>query len=319
MIRYILGRLAILPLSLLIVSLISFSFVRLVPGDAVDVLSGESMDEAGRAQLRAQYGLDKPVPVQFGIWLWGAVNGDLGTSIATRRPVAQEVVSRLAVTVELAVLAIIAALILGILGGAIATRWRDSWVERVVLSASTLAISVPNYFAATMFVLIISLYMPSWGVVSYVAIEKNLWGNLLSLVFPALSIAILTGGTLCRYVRGATDDVLRNADFVRTARSKGASETRILLRHVMPNAMVPLATVAGLQFAYLMGGTVVIESIFALPGIGRLMLTAISQRDYPVVQGCVLLQASIFICINLMVDLLYPVLDPRVRLGRGAA
>lgn len=319
MTRYILGRLAILPLSLLIVSLISFSFIRLVPGDAVDVLGGESLDEAGKAQLRAQYGLDQPLSVQFGLWLWNALSGDLGTSIATRRPVAQEVLGRLAVTVELAVLAIIIALIFGIIGGAIATRWRGTWIERAILSASTLAMSVPNYFAATMFILVISLYVPSLGVVSFVPISQSLWGNLLSLAFPALSIAILAGGTFCRYVRGATDDVLRNADFIRTARSKGAGETRILFRHIMPNAMVPLATVAGLQFAYLMGGTVVIESIFALPGIGRLMLTAISQRDYPVVQGCVLLQAAIFIIINLLVDLLYPVLDPRVRLGRGAA
>jgi peptide/nickel transport system permease protein len=147
---------------------------------------------------------------------------------------------------------------------------------------------------------------------------NGLLANLQSLFFPALSLATLSGSAFCRYVRGATEDIVRSAEFLRTARSKGASETRILFRHIVPNALVPLATVAGLQLAYLIGGTVVIESSFALPGLGQLLLASIAQRDYPVIQGCVLLQATVFVIINLVIDLIYPLLDPRVQLVRGA-
>jgi len=317
MIRYLLGRLAVLPLSLLVVSIMTFSFIHLVPGDAVDALGGENLSEAEREQLRREMGLDQPVVVQFFYWLSHVLRGDLGTSIRTNRPVMDEVLNRLGTSVELAVLSIILALIIGILGGAAATRWRGTWVDRTIMSAATVGMSVPNYFAATLFVLAISLYAPDFGVVSYAPLSKGLLANLQSLFFPALSLAILSGSTFCRYVRGATEDIIRNADFIRTARSKGASERRILFLYIVPNSLVPLATVAGLQLAYLIGGAVVIESIFALPGLGQLLLAAIAQRDYPLIQGCVLLKATIYVVINLIVDLLYPFLDPRVKLVRS--
>jgi len=317
MIRYMLGRLAVLPLSLLVVSILTFSFLHLVPGDPVDALGGENLSADEQAQLRREMGLDQPLPVQFFYWLGHVVQGDLGKSIRTNRPVLDEVLGRLSTSVELAVLSIVMALFIGIVGGAIATRWRGTWVDRAIMAAATLGMSIPNYFAATLFVLAISLYLPDFGVVSYAPLSKGLFANVKSLFFPALSLAILSGATFCRYVRGATEDIIRNADFIRTARSKGASESRILFRHIVPNSLVPLATVAGLQLAYLIGGAVVIESIFALPGLGQLLLAAIAQRDYPIIQGCVLLKATTFVIINLIVDLLYPFLDPRVQLVRG--
>ncbi len=316
MMRYILGRLAIFPLSLLAVAVLTFMFLHMVPGDPVDVLGGTSLDEAGREKLRSQYGLDQSLVVQFGYWLSSALQGDLGTSIRTNEPVADMVFGRLGLTVELAVIAILMSLVIGIVGVAIATRFRDTWVDRTVMAGSTFAMSVPNYFSATVFILLVSLYIPGFGIVAYVPLSESIWGNLQSLLFPALSLSILVGATFCRYVRGATEDVIRNADFIRTARAKGAPDSRILLLHVLPNALIPLVTVAGLQFAYLIGGTIVIESIFALPGIGRLMLASIAQRDYPVVMLCVLLLAGSFAAINLAVDLRYPVLGPRVRISR---
>jgi peptide/nickel transport system permease protein len=258
-----------------------------------------------------------PVPVHYLYWLNHVVRGDLGKSIRSNRPVLDEVLSRLGVSVELAVLSIIMALAIGILGGAVATRWSGTWVDRTIMMAATLGMSVPNYFVATLLVLFISLYLPELGVVSYAPASAGLFANLSSMFFPALALAILSGATFCRYVRGATEDVIRSAEFLRTARAKGASEARILARHIIPNSLVPLATVAGLQLAYLIGGAVVIESIFALPGLGQLLLAAIAQRDYPVIQGCVLLKATTFVIINLAVDLLYPLLDPRVHLERA--
>ena len=313
MIRYLLGRLAALPLSLLAVSLLSFSCLYLVPGDAVDVLGGENISDEDRQQLRRTLALDQPLPVQFLHWLWQALQGNLGTSIRTNRPVLDEVLSRVGTSIELAVLAVIFALAIGVTLGALATRFRGRWADRTIMAGSTVAMSVPSYFSATIFVLVISLYLPDLGVVSYVPPSTSIVDNLKSMIFPALSLALLSGAIFCHYVRGAAEDILRSADFVRTARAKGAPDRRILLRHVVPNALVPLTTAAGLQLAYLLGGTVVIESIFALPGIGQLMLASIAQRDYPVVQGCVLLQATIFVLINLIVDLLYPFLDPRIK------
>jgi peptide/nickel transport system permease protein len=316
MIRYILGRLAVLPISVLVVSFITFSFIHLVPGDPVDALGGENLSAADAARLRQDMGLDKPFLVQFLYWLSHVIRGDLGHSIRTNRPVADEVLNRLGTSVELAVLSILLALLIGITAGALATRWRGTWIDRLVMSCATIGMSVPNYFAATIFVLGISLYMPDIGVVSYTPMRQGVLASIQSLFFPALSLAILSGATFTHYIRGATEDIVRNADFIRTARAKGASGLRILMLHVMPNSLVPLATVAGLQLAYLIGGAVVIESIFALPGLGQLLLAAIAQRDYPVIQGCVLLKATTFVVVNLLVDIVYPFLDPRVTLGR---
>ena len=182
------------------------------------------------------------------------------------------------------------------------------------MSASILGMSIPNYFAATTFILLISLYVPAFGVVSYVKFGADPLANLQSLLFPALSLGLLAGASFCRYFRAAAEDIMRTADFVRTAKAKGASDWRTLVHHVLPNSLLPLTTVAGLQFAYLIGGAVVIETIFAIPGIGQLMIASIGQRDFLVVQGCILLQTVIFVVINLLVDLLYPLLDPRVRI-----
>jgi peptide/nickel transport system permease protein len=316
---YVLRRLATLPLALLVVSFLTFSIVHLVPGDAVDVLGGDFMTEAQRTLLRRQYQLDDPFLVQYVRWLGRIVQGDFGMSIRTGRPVFDEVVSRLGTTIELAVMAIVMALIIGIVSGAAATRWRGRLGDRLIMSGSILGMSMPNYFTATIFILLISLYAPSIGVASYAPITTDVAANLKALFFPALALAIASGASFCRYVRVAAEDVLRTSDFVRTARAKGASDWHILFRHVIPNSLIPLTTVAGLQFALLIGGTVVIETIFALPGIGQLMIAAIQQRDFAVVQGCVMLQTFNFVVINLVIDLLYPVLDPRVRVGAGCA
>lgn len=318
MTRYVLGRLAMVPIVMLVVTLLTFGLLHLAPGDAVDSLGGfsEGMDEAQREALREEMGLNDPFLVQYGSWLTDALRGDLGTSSITRQPVMDELIDRSGVSIELAVCAIALALGIGVALGGVASRWRDSGVDRGIMLVSTVGMSLPSFFAGTLIVLLLSLYVPSIGVVSYVHLSESILGSLKSLFFPALSIAIVAGCTFSRYVRGTAEDISRHADYIRTAQAKGASKNRVLFRHLLPNALVPLFTVAGIQFGYLIGGTVIVETIFALPGVGRMIMAGVTQRDYPVVMGGVLLLAFAFVVINLLVDLLYPLLDPRVR-ARG--
>ncbi|MFN3257961.1 MAG: ABC transporter permease [Ilumatobacter sp.] len=317
MTRYILGRLAMLPLTLLVVSFATFSFIHLAPGDAVDVMLALSPDstEEQRDMLRAEAGLDDPFFAQYFRWLGDAVTGDLGESVNTGQPVSEMLAERMPVSFQLAVYAITMAIAIGLLMGAIAVRWRESWVDRGIMFLSTGGMSVPSFFFGTVAIYMISVYFPSYGVLTYTPFTESPLKNLQGLFFPALSIALVTGSVFIRYFRGAAEDILRSTDYVRTARSKGASERRVVRKHVLPNALIPLVTVAGLQFGFLIGGTVVIETVFALPGLGRMIMTGVETRNYPVVQGGVVLLAIGFVLINLIIDLLYPILDPRVRLS----
>ena len=216
---------------------------------------------------------------------------------------------------QLAVYAVTVAVLIGIVMGSIAVRWRETWVDKGIMFMSTGGMSVPNFFFATVAIYVISVYFPSYGVLTYTPFGESPLKNLQGLFFPALSIALVTGSVFIRYFRGAAEDILRSTDYVRTARSKGVSEQRIVRRHVLPNALIPLVTVAGLQFGFLIGGTVVVESVFALPGVGRMIMIGVETRNYPVVQGGVVVLAIGFVLINLIVDLIYPILDPRVRLS----
>lgn len=317
MIRYVAGRLAMLPITIIVVTFATFSFMHLAPGDAVDVqlaLSPDSTEEQ-RQILKEEAGLNDPFLVQYFRWLGDALTGDLGESVNTGQPVSEILAERMPVSFQLAVYAIVMAVTIGIVLGAIAVRWRESWVDRSIMFLSTGGMSVPSFFLATVAIYVISVYFPSYGVLTYTPFTENPLKNLQGLLFPALSIALVTGSVFVRYFRGAAEDILRSTDYVRTARSKGVGDRRIVRRHVLPNALIPLVTVAGLQFGFLIGGTVVIETVFALPGVGRMIMTGVETRNYPVVQGGVVVLAVGFVVINLIIDLLYPVLDPRVRLS----
>lgn len=317
MIRYVLGRLAMLPIILLVVTFATFSFIHLAPGDAVDVmmsLSPDSTDEQ-RAILREEFGLNDPFMVQYVRWVGNAVTGDFGVSVTTREPVGDILSSRIPVSFQLAVYAVSLAVLIGVIAGGIAVRWRDSWLDKTIMFLSTTGMSVPSFFFGTVAIYIISVYFPSFGVLNYAPFSEGILQNFKGLIVPALAIALVTGSVFIRYVRGAAEDIIRSTDYVRTARAKRASERRIVRRHVIPNALIPLVTVAGLQFGFLIGGTVVIETVFALPGLGSMIKNGVDTRNYTVVQGGVVILAFGFVIINLIVDLLYPLLDPRVRLS----
>jgi len=317
--RYLLTRLAGLPLTLVAVSLLTFGILFLVPGDTVDVLAGESIDDpVVKARIAAELGLDRPFLVQYADWVWRAAQGDLGISTSSQRPVADLIWARLGVTVQLAVLGTLISVLIGVAAGFLALRFRGRLIDRLIMTWAAVGMSIPSFVSATLIVLGISIMLPSLGVVSYVPFSRDPLGSMASLMFPALSLAIVSGAMFCRYVQGAGDDIFRNADYVRTARAKGAGERRVLARHVMPNAILPLVTVAGLQFAQLLGGSVIVETIFSLPGAGRLIITAIGERDYPVIQGGVLVITLSYVLLNLLVDMIYPLVDPRIRVGGSA-
>lgn len=316
MIRYVLGRLAMLPVIILVVTFSTFSFMHLAPGDTVDVMLALSPDSTAEQKeiLKEQYGLNDPFMVQYVKWVGKAATGDLGVSINTRKPVTEILSERLPVSFQLAVYALSMAVLIGVVAGAIAVRWRDSWLDKVIMFMTTAGMSIPNFFLGTVAIYVISVHFPSFGVLNYTPFSESPLANFKGLLFPALSIALVTGAVFVRYVRGAAEDIIRSNDYVRTARAKRASEQRIVRRHVIPNALIPLVTVAGIQFGFLIGGTVVIETVFALPGVGSMIKNGVDTRNYPVVQGGVLVLAVGFVVINLIVDLLYPVLDPRVRI-----
>lgn len=317
--RYFLSRLAGLPLTLLAVTFLTFAILFLIPGDLVDVLAGESFDDPEvKARMAAELGLDRPFLVQYLDWLGRAATGDLGRSTSTSLPVLELILARLGVTVQLAIMGTLLSVILGVTAGFLALRFRGRLIDRLVMAWAAISMSIPGFVSATLMVLCISIFIPRLGVVSYVPFGTDPLASIRSLFFPALSLAIVTGAMFCRYVQGAGEDIFRAADYVRTARAKGAREGRILWRHVLPNAVLPLVTVAGLQFAQLLGGSVVTETIFSLPGVGRLIITAIGERDYPLIQGGVLVITLTYVLMNLAVDLVYPLLDPRIRLsGKG--
>ena len=314
MIQYILRRLALLVPVLLGVSIVVFTLVRLIPGDATLLAIGvdQRITPEQREIIRKSYGLDQPLPVQYLRWMEHLLQGDLGTSLRTRRSVNEELRLRLPVTFELAVLAAILGTIPALTAGVIAAVRRNSALDYLATIATLVGVSVPNFLLATVLVLIFSLWLRWLPPIGYVELEKDPLANLKTMLLPSLSLSLPLAAVLMRNTRSAVLEVL-GQEHVRVARAKGLTERRVLGRHVILNASLPILTVAGIQVASLIGGTVIIETIFSLPGIGRYIYEAISNRDYPVVQGVTIVVATLFVLISLTVDLLYAVLDPRLR------
>ena len=262
--------------------------------------------------MRKSYGLDQPQPVQYLRWMEHVLQGDLGTSLRTRRSVNEELGLRLPVTVELAVLAALLGTLPAVTAGVVAAVRRNSALDYAATVATLLGISVPNFLLAILLVLVFSLWLRWLPPIGYVELTKDPIGNLRTMILPAVSLSLPLAAVLMRNTRSAVLEVL-SQEHVRVARAKGLPERRILGRHVMLNAALPILTVAGIQVASLLGGTVIIETIFGLPGVGRYIYEAISNRDYPVVQGVTLVIATIFVVVSMTVDMLYAVLDPRLR------
>lgn len=311
---YILRRLLAIAASLFGVSIIVFVMMRLIPGTVVEQLLGQSalISEETLRSLRAFFGLDRPWYVQYADWVGGLLRGDLGTSWRSDRPVLALILSRLPVSGELAVLAVAWSLLLGIPLGALSAQRRGTASDQSIRFASTLGLSVPAFWQGTLLILLFSVYLQWMPSLQWIPITQNLWGNVSIMVLPALTLGTATAAMITRMTRSSMLDVL-GQEYIRTARAKGVHEPRVVSHHALRNALIPVITVAGVQMGYILGGIVVVEDVFSLPGIGRLLLDAIFQRDYPVVQGTILLGAALFMLLNFVVDLLYAVIDPRIR------
>jgi peptide/nickel transport system permease protein len=318
MLNYLLKRLLIAIPVLLGVSIIAFALVRAVPGDTVTAMLGANYSEAEAAALRERYGLDRPLIAQYALWLGRVLTGDFGTSAFTGRPVLDVILERLPVTLQLAAFAIAFAIVIGIPLGVVSALRQRNLAGYTASFAGLIGISVPGFWLGTILILAFSLglgWLPSGG---FVGIDRSLVENLRHMILPALALGTAVAAVVMRMSRTAMLTVIHQ-DYIRTARAKGTPESRVLLRHALKNAMIPIITILGLQAGYLIGGSVVIEHVFSLPGVGRLALQAIGNRDYALLQGVVLFVAIAFVLINLAVDLLYAFFDPRIRLGGGDA
>jgi peptide/nickel transport system permease protein len=289
---------------LLGVSLVSFGLLQLVPGDPALILAGEEATEEVLTRIRQEYGLNRPLPVQFLSYLRHAARGDLGISIQSRQPVATLLAQRFPFTLKLACLAILVSATLGVIAGVIAATRRNSMLDLAALLGSLVGISLPIFWLGLLAILLFSVklrWLPAGGS-----------GTLAHLILPALVLGAASSAVIARTTRASMLEVLRQ-DYVRTARAKGVEERYVVYRHALKNAMIPILTVFGLEFGYNLGGAVLTETVFSLPGAGRLIVEGIFARDYPVVQGALLVVATTFVLVNLLTDIAYAFFDPRIR------
>ena len=316
MIFYFLRQVLLAIPALLGVLIITFLLMRAVPGDVVTQLVGlegnvsaERMDE-----MRRMFGLDLPVHVQFTQWLGAAVQGDLGSSLRTNRPVLQDLALKFPVTLELTLLSFLIALLIAIPLGVTAALNRGKILDSLISVFALLGLSIPGFFLGILLILLVSLKLGWLPPAGYVPISESLSENLRHMILPSVSLGLVLAAAITRIVRSSMLEVL-GRDYVRTARAKGLSEHTVTYHHALRNALIPVVTVIGLQFGSLLGGAIIIEQVFSLPGVGRFALEGINLRDYPVVQGVVIVVATAFIAVNLAVDLIYSLIDPRIRYG----
>lgn len=313
MIGYILRRLAQLLPVLLLASVGIWAMVYAIPGGPVGMILGENATPEQIAALRAELGLDRPVIVQYWAWLTNALAGDLGVSLHSRQPVVSLIGERLPATIQLGLAATVVGLLIGIPVAVASALMPGSWLDRALSGWSALALGVPTFWLGILLILLFAVHLrwlPSAS--GYVPFWESPIDMLRNILLPALTLGIYVSGIFARFLRASLVAELR-ADYVRTARSKGLPERDVIGRHVMRNAMLPFVTIVGLMMANFIGGTVVTEAVFTYPGLGRLLIAAISTRDYPLIQGCILVILVIYILINVMVDVLYAYIDPRIE------
>jgi ABC-type dipeptide/oligopeptide/nickel transport system permease component len=302
--RFLLGRLALLVPTLLGVLAVTFLLLYVAPGDPVEAMVGERADSATMASLRAQLHLDDPVPVQFARYVSGVLRGDLGTSYITRRPILGDLLQRFPATLQLAGAAMVFAAIIGISAG-VYSAWRPgSWPDRLGTLVAYLGVSFPVYWVGLLLIMIFAVtlrWLPPSGA-----------RGPIYLILPALTLGMRSVAVLSRMTRAAMLEVLQS-DFVRTARAKGVGEGRVVLRHAFRNALLPVVTVLGLDFGSYLTGSILTETIFSWPGVGRYVLTAIDKRDLPAIQGSILFLSVVFVLVNLVTDMVYARVDPRVE------
>jgi peptide/nickel transport system permease protein len=312
MLELIVKRLLLAIPTLLLVSIMVFALQKLLPGDPVLAMAGEERDPAVIAQLRAEYHLDDPIPTQYFAWIGSALKGDLGVSLRTKEPVTALIASKLPVTLELSLLAMLIALLAGISMGIIAAVRKDSWVDHTTNFVALSGISVPHFWLGILLILLFSVHLQWLPASGFVPVSEDMAQNLKTLLLPALVLGTGLAATLMRHTRASMIAVLK-ADYIRTARAKGLLAPKVVLKHAFRNALMPIVTLTTLLFGELLGGAVLTEQVFTLPGFGKMIVDAVFNRDYAVVQGVVLVVAIGFLLLNLLADVLYLLINPKMR------
>ncbi len=312
MFAYIARRVAATVPVMVMVALVVFAMLRLTPGDPAAILAGDDATEAQLEQIRRSMGLDQPILTQFGVWMGQLARGDLGVSLLSGKPVLDLISNRVGPTVALALATIAVTVIVAVPMGIIAARNRGKMLDRAVMTLSVFGFSVPTFVIGYLLIYLLALKLGWFPVQGYKPMANGLWPFAQRLVLPTLALSGIYIALVARITRSSIIEVM-GEDFIRTARAKGARERSILLRHALRNSAVPIVTIIGIGVASLITGVVVTESVFNLPGLGRLVVEAVLARDYPVIQGMILLFSLTYILINLAVDVLYTVFDPRIR------
>jgi peptide/nickel transport system permease protein len=312
MLNYLLQRLATIVPTLFVVSILIFGLQQLLPGDPAIALAGEDRDPNVVAFLRAKFHLDEPLPMRYGYWLRGVLHGDLGDSVRIQKPVTELIIEKLPVTIQLAAMAMLIALVIGISAGVISAVKKDTWWDYGANVFALWGLSTPNFWLGILLILLFAVelgWLPASG---YVSPFEDLKGNLASMIMPAFVLGNAFAAVLMRHTRSAMLQVL-SSDYVRTARAKGLDERVVVLKHALRNALIPVITLGALGLGELLGGAVLTEQVFSIPGFGKLIVDAVFNRDYSVVQGVVLCTATAYLALNLMADIAYYLVNPRMR------
>ena len=315
MYKYLLKRFLLMFPTLLGVAVVIFVLIRVIPGDVVELrMSGDRGSASQQAidEERVRFGLDQPVWKQFATWVWGVVRLDFGTSMWTGAPIGEEIKLRFALSMQVAIMATIVAVLLAIPLGVVAALKQDTWVDYAVRIFSIAGLATPSFWLGIVFILLLLIVFKWLPPMVYTPFWVNPWQNLLQLVWPALAVGYRYSAVATRMTRSAMLEVLRE-DYIRTARAKGLAQKLVLSRHALKNAMLPVMTVVGLEFAFLLGGLVVTEQVFNLNGLGLLFVQAVAHRDYTLIQALVMIVSGFFILINFVMDIMYAWLDPRIR------
>lgn len=308
LVRRLLGALPILA----IVSLITFGMIHLIPGDPAIAIAGMSATPEQVANIRRDLGLDQPLLTQLADWYINLMHGDLGRSLLLGQPVVQATLQRLPVTLILSAYALVLTLMLGMGSGIVAALRQNTWIDQLAMVLAMLGISLPSFYLGLLMIILFGVHLGWLPTGGYVAFTDNPAGWLATSTMPAISLALLLAGLLARITRSTMLEVLRQ-DYIRTARAKGLPERRVVLKHALANALIPITTVVGITISLLISGSVVIETLFSIPGIGQLLTQAVLNRDYPMVQGGLLITTALLVLVNIVVDVCYALLDPRVR------
>ena len=303
--------LALIPVAL-VVATVAFVLIHLAPGDPASVIAGPDASRDDVRRIERQLGLDAPLPVQLGRWYVRLAQGNLGQSIFLRRPVTEAILDRVEPTLLLTLFAIALSIVIGVPAGVLAARYHNSVTDQALMVVALLGVSIPNFLLGLLFILFFSVWLGWFPVAGYAPLEYGWLKTLRSLVLPAFALGLVQSALIARIARSSMLDVLREP-FIVAGRAKGLSERVVIYKHALKNAMIPTVTIIGISFAILISGAVVVETVFNIPGLGRLIISAVLRRDYPVIQGVVLCIAGVYMLINLAVDLSYLVFDPRVK------